>query len=112
MHEMQPTLAAAAVRLPMFRFFKAMQLKAGIRLPSVFLQVEAPTLPMGVTVLAAHPERPKVPVIAVHDYGAGRVMFHAAEDTWRWRMKGKGTQAYDHFWVETMRYLARSKDRD
>lgn len=43
------------------------------------------------------------PVLAVHRYGAGRVLFLAADETHRWR--GTAENIFDRFWVQTTRFL-------
>ena len=43
------------------------------------------------------------PVLAVHRYGAGRVLFLAADETHRWR--GTAENVFDRFWVQTTRFL-------
>jgi hypothetical protein len=43
------------------------------------------------------------PVLAVHRYGAGRVLFLAADETYRWR--GAAENVFDRFWVQTTRFL-------
>jgi hypothetical protein len=43
------------------------------------------------------------PVLAVHRYGAGRVLFLAADETHRWRATAEAI--FDRFWVQTTRYL-------
>ncbi len=35
-------------------------------------------------------------------------MFHAFDDTWRWRFRA-GDKYFGRFWVQTVRFLARSK---
>jgi hypothetical protein len=43
------------------------------------------------------------PVLAVHRYGAGRVLFLAADETHRWRATAENV--FDRFWVQTTRFL-------
>jgi len=40
--------------------------------------------------------------------GAGKVVFHATDSTWRWRI-GMGDSMFARYWVQTIRYLARGK---
>ena len=40
--------------------------------------------------------------------GAGKAMFHAFDDTWRWRFRA-GDRYFGRFWVQAIRFLARSK---
>jgi len=48
------------------------------------------------------------PVIVMQYVGAGKVIFHAMDDTWRWRFR-VGDVFFARYWVQTIRYLARSK---
>jgi hypothetical protein len=40
--------------------------------------------------------------------GSGKTMFHAVDDTWRWRFR-VGDRYFGRFWTQTIRFLARSK---
>ncbi|MHC4547998.1 MAG: hypothetical protein ACYTEZ_04405 [Planctomycetota bacterium] len=64
----------------------------------------------GAVVLARHEDPRETvepygrrPVLAVHRYGAGRVMFLAADETHRWRSVAE--VVFDRFWVQTTRFL-------
>jgi len=64
-------------------------------------------------VLAEHPTRRggdgrKVPVIVQRRAGAGMVVFHATDETWRWRFQ-VGDIYFARYWVQTIRYLSRTK---
>ncbi len=64
-------------------------------------------------VLAEHPTRRtadgrKAPVILQRRSGAGMVLFHATDDTWRWRYQ-VGDIYFARYWVQTIRYLSRTK---
>ena len=43
--------------------------------------------------------------------GAGKVLFHATDETWRWRYR-VGDVYFARYWVQTIRYLCRSKLAD
>ena len=62
--------------------------------------------------LAEHPTAigsdGKLPLILYQFVGAGKAMFHAFDDTWRWRFRA-GDRYFGRFWVQTIRFLARSK---
>ena len=85
-------------------------------LPPVYWSVEAARLKPAARVLAEHPldtnpdGRP-VPIIVMHYVGAGKVLFHATDETWRWRFR-VGDMFFARYWVQTIRYLARSKLAD
>ncbi len=64
-------------------------------------------------VLAEHPDRVgpdgrKLPVFSMQYYGAGRVLFHATDETWRWRYR-VGDVFFARYWVQAIRYLSRAK---
>jgi hypothetical protein len=48
------------------------------------------------------------PVICFQYVGAGRVLFHAIDSTWRWRTAGGGP-SFARYWVQTIRFLAHGK---
>jgi len=48
-------------------------------------------------------------LLAVQPVGAGRSVFFAFEDTWRWRAAGE--RYYDQFWVQMIRFLAQGRRR-
>jgi von Willebrand factor type A domain-containing protein len=48
------------------------------------------------------------PVICFQYFGAGRVLFHAIDSTWRWR-NGAEERAFARYWVQTIRFLAHGK---
>jgi len=54
------------------------------------------------------PEGPRLPLIIMQRFGAGKVLFHATDETWRWRFR-VGDLYFGRFWVQTVRYLARSR---
>jgi len=85
-------------------------------LPPLYWMVEAPDLKPAARVLAEHPDRighegRKLPVIAMQYVGAGKILFHATDETWRWRFR-VGDVFFARYWVQTIRYLARSKLAD
>ena len=64
-------------------------------------------------VLAEHPARHgpdgrPLPVILQRRAGAGMVLFHATDETWRWRFQ-VGDVFFARYWVQTIRYLSRTK---
>lgn len=81
-------------------------------LPGIFWFMETPDLKPGAKAFATHPTRvsgsSKLPIIVMQRYGAGKVMFHATDETWRWRFR-VGDLYYGRYWVQTLRYLCRSR---
>jgi hypothetical protein len=72
-----------------------------------------PDLRPGVRVLAEHPTRRTdrggaLPVICLQFIGAGKVVFHATDETHRWRFR-VGDVYFARYWVQTIRYLCRAK---
>ncbi|HEX4149820.1 MAG TPA: hypothetical protein VHY20_12565, partial [Pirellulales bacterium] len=48
------------------------------------------------------------PLITLQYVGAGKVLFHATDETWRWRYR-VGDVYFARYWVQTLRYLSRAK---
>jgi hypothetical protein len=49
-----------------------------------------------------------LPVICFQYVGPGRVLFHAIDSTWRWRLSA-GDAYFARYWVQMVRFLARGK---
>lgn len=66
----------------------------------------------GATALLVHPHRlsgtSKMPLMAVQRAGAGKVMFMAIEDTWRWR-RGEGDLYHYRFWAQVVRWMVKKQ---
>ncbi len=81
-------------------------------LPELYWYIEAPRKKPAAQVLAEHPTATgpegKLPLIVYQFLGAGKVMFHAFDDTWRWRFR-TGDRYFGRFWVQTIRFMARSR---
>ncbi len=54
------------------------------------------------------PDGRKAPILVLGRFGAGRTLFSAIDDSWRWRYY-TGEQIFDTYWIQQIRYLARSK---
>ncbi len=83
------------------------------RLPGVYWLLECPDLKPAAQVLAEHPVRTggdgrKLPVFCLQLVGGGKVMFHAVDETYRWRYR-LGDVLFARYWVQTLRFLSRSK---
>ncbi len=70
-------------------------------------------------VLAVHPELKgdardpaghdgRLPLVVQQFVGAGRSLFFGFDETWRWRFRD-GEPQFANFWIQTMRYLARTR---
>ncbi len=82
-------------------------------LPGFYWLYPAAQLRPAARVLAEHPTRllddgRHLPVLALQYVGAGKVLFHATDETWRWRYR-VGDIYFARYWVQTLRYLSRSK---
>lgn len=82
-------------------------------LPPLYWMLEAPQVKSAARVLATHPTRlasdgRRLPLFSLQYVGAGKVLFHATDETWRWRYR-VGDVFFARYWVQTIRYLARSK---
>ncbi len=82
-------------------------------LPGLYWLCEAPRLKPGATVLVEHSQRrgekQPLPVITLQRFGAGKVLFHATDELWRWRFRG-GERLYSRYWVQALRYLSRTQN--
>ena len=82
-------------------------------LPGVYWTFDAPKLKPGARVLAEHPVRVgddgrPLPMIVMQYVGRGKVLFHATDETWQWRYR-VGDVFFARYWVQTIRYLSRTK---
>lgn len=81
-------------------------------LPGLFWLCEAPRLKAGATVLLEHPQRrgekQPLPVIALQRFGAGKVLFHATDEVWRWRFRNN-EKVYSRYWIQALRFLSRTQ---
>lgn len=82
-------------------------------LPEMYWLWEALDMKPGVRVLAEHPRRfdgngLNLPVICLQYVGAGKVVFHATDETWRWRLPRRES-VFGRYWIQTIRFLSRSR---
>jgi hypothetical protein len=83
-------------------------------LPRLYWSLETPDLRPGARVLATDPSRltpsgQHMPIICTQFVGAGKVVFHATDETYRWSRHVDGDRYFARYWVQTLRYLSRSK---
>ena len=83
------------------------------RLPSMHWLVRASRVKPAGRVLAQHPtltddHGQPYPIFCLQYVGAGQVLFHAIDGTWRWRFR-VGDVYLSRYWVQTIRMLARAK---
>jgi len=82
-------------------------------LPGIRWLLEIQTLRPAAQVLAEHPTRlttdgRKMPILLFQIAGAGKVLFHATDETHLWRGR-VGDKYFARYWVQAIRYLSRSK---
>jgi hypothetical protein len=110
----RPDLTLEGRTSPIFRFGdnEVASVRIWQELPQLFWYFEAPRKKPAAIVLAEHPtatgSEGKLPLVVYQFVGSGKAMFHAFDDTWRWRFRA-GDQYFGRFWVQTVRFLARSK---
>jgi hypothetical protein len=79
-------------------------------LPRVRWSAGVSGLAPGATALLVHPYRiagtAKMPILAVHLVGDGKVMFSGLEETWRWR-RGIGDEFHYRFWDQAVRWMVK-----
>ena len=83
------------------------------KLPPLYWMMDVPDLRPAARVLAEHPSRlapdgKHLPVIVMQYVGAGKVLFHATDETYRWRRR-VGDVFFARYWIQTIRYLSHSK---
>jgi hypothetical protein len=83
---------------PIFWYFRGITPKPG--LGEVYAEHPTDTLPGD--------NNRKAPLLVVGHFGAGRTLFSAIDDSWRWRFY-TGETVFDTYWIQQLRYLARSK---
>ena len=74
---------------------------------------ETPVLKLGTRVLASHATKTgndgmRLPIVSMHYVGAGKVVFHASPETYRWRFRA-GDLYFGRYWIQLIRYLGRSR---
>jgi hypothetical protein len=110
----RPELTAEGRTSPIFRFGddEAQSRQIWESLPELLWYLEAPRKKPAALVLAEHPAAQgvdgKIPIFLYQFVGAGKSMFNAVDDTWRWRYRA-GDRYFGRYWIQTIRFLARSK---
>jgi uncharacterized membrane protein len=79
--------------------------------PLYWLAPEAPLRSGARVLLETVPTGTSVPepVIVLQFVGAGKVILHRTDETYRWSRHPQGEQYYARYWLQTIRYLSRSK---
>jgi len=82
-------------------------------LPPVSWMLRVQDIKPGAQVLAEHPgitnrRGQRLPVILRHYVGAGEVLFHATDETWRWRWR-TDDRYFARYWGQVIRRLGRGR---
>jgi hypothetical protein len=116
----RPELTVAGQFHPLFRFRpdEGENRKIWERLPEIYWWSEGYRAKPGAEILAVHPHQgarssekgpgEHHPLILQEYVGAGRSLFYGIDETWRWRYRADEVH-YNQFWIQTIRYLARSR---
>ncbi len=112
----RPVLTTEGRSHPIFRFGRddIESRRIWDNLPELNWFLEAPRKQPAAFVLAVHPtlkgsDGQGVPIFVYQFSGAGKVMLNAVDDTWRWRFRTGDSGPFGRFWIQTIRFLARSK---
>lgn len=80
--------------------------------PPLHWRHPASKLKPGAVALAQAPSRVDAqqmqPLIAMHNVGRGKVVYHGTDETWRWRDLSND-QHFGPYWLQLIRYLSRSR---
>ena len=113
----RPILTKAGADSSIFRFYTNREINDRFlreEIQPLYWYCRGVTVKPGVgEVYAEHPSDPgpdgrKAPLLVLGRFGAGRTLFSAIDDSWRWRFY-TGESVFDTYWVQQVRYLARSK---
>ena len=101
---------------PLFRIgTAAIDLESLAELHDWYWMVRAPVVRAGATVLVEHsqPEATgdALPLVVIQQFGAGTVVFHATDDMWLWRFRGRRS-VYASWWHNLIRFSARNRIRN
>jgi hypothetical protein len=83
-------------------------------MPPFYWMLEASDVRPATRVLAVDPSRTTVtgqhpPAICLQFVGAGKVVLHAMDSSYRWARHEEGDRFFSRYWLQTIRYLSRSK---
>ena len=113
----RPVLTKVGAASSVFRFFPDRaenERYMAEKIEPLFWYARGATVKPGVgEVYAEHPvetgpDGRKAPILVMGRFGAGRTLFSAIDDSWRWRYY-TGESIFDTYWVQQLRHLARSR---
>lgn len=113
-HTIQPTRLGVDSPQMQLESSLAASLSVWRSLPGVYWLLEVSDLRPGARALAVDPARTgssgqNLPVICLQFVGAGKVIFHATDETYRWSRHEAGEHYFARYWIQTIRYLSRSR---
>ena len=79
--------------------------------PPVYWHLSTPDVRPAARVLATHPTQRtsagrKQPLITLQVVGSGKVVFHNIDSSYRWSRSLEGTEYYQRYWLQLLRYLS------
>ena len=81
------------------------------RMPPMYWAVRTASVRQGVRVLVSGPGRTDdggpMPLVCSRFFGAGMVLMHATDESYRWSSHPDGRRAYSRYWLQTLRHLSR-----
>jgi uncharacterized membrane protein len=113
----RPVLTKEGADSSIFRFFPDKLRNENYmknQMPPLFWYCRGVTVKPGAgEVYAEHPtdmdpSNHPAPLLVLGRFGAGRTLFSAIDDSWRWRLF-TGESVFDTYWVQQFRYLARGR---
>lgn len=113
----RPVLTKAGSVSSIFRFFAEREVNEKFiaeQMQPLFWFARGATAKPGVgEVYAEHPsdigaDGRKSPLLVLGRFGAGRTLYSAIDDSWRWRYY-TGESIFDTYWIQQLRYLARGR---
>ncbi|MDP9172391.1 MAG: glutamine amidotransferase [Planctomycetota bacterium] len=113
----RPAVTKAGSESPIFRFFGDVETNDEFlknHLQDIFWYCRGLLVKPGVGIVFAEhptdlgPDNRKAPLLVAGRFGAGRTIFSAIDDSWRWRYY-TGESIFNTYWVQQLRYLARGR---
>lgn len=113
----RPIVTALGQQSSIFRFFTDRQRNQQFldqQWPPIFWYQKGISVKPGAgEVYAQHPSEigpdgHPAPLLVLGRYGAGRTLFSAIDDSWRWRFY-TGESIFNTYWIQQFRYLARGR---
>jgi hypothetical protein len=83
-------------------------------LPNLYWHLDIANPSPGARILLQHPTRAaangqKLPLVLMHYYGAGQVLFQAIDETYRWSRHEGNDEYYARYWTQIIRAMCRAK---